>query len=147
MAKKTPKSEASKAMSRYVRLRDALAYCKRIGIDLGQFIRPEDIIGCCCTCGAVKSWIRMDAGHYKGRGIGGSSGVYFDKRNVNLQCKRCNKWGAGMPGEYREYLIELYDEPTVEDIELRHRMPRPAIPYEAIELMYREMYNKLVAEL
>ena len=51
----TPKQKASKAMSRFIRLRDALAYCHRRGIDLHQFARPEDVIGKCCSCGAVKS--------------------------------------------------------------------------------------------
>ena len=78
MPKVTLKTKASNACSRYIRLRDALEYCYDHSIDISQFNRPEDIIGKCCTCGAVKSWVRMDAGHFKGRGIGGGSGVYFD---------------------------------------------------------------------
>ena len=84
----TLKEKASKAMSRYIRLRDALEYCDNYSIDITQFNRPEDIVGKCCTCGTVKSWSWMDAGHWLGRGIGGGSGTYFDERNVHLQCKQ-----------------------------------------------------------
>jgi 5-methylcytosine-specific restriction endonuclease McrA len=80
---KTPKEKAWKACSRYIRLRDAIAYCLKHGIDLTQFNRPEDIIGKCCTCGKVKSWIYLQAGHWKGRDLGGKSGTYFDERNIH----------------------------------------------------------------
>ena len=101
----TPKTKAWKACSRYCRLRDALAYCKEHGIDLHQFSRPEDIIGACATCPAVKSWYLMDAGHFISRGAGGVSGVYFDERNVNLQCKRCNAFEQGAYAKYEKYMI------------------------------------------
>ncbi len=125
--------------SRFCRLRDALDYCKRNEIDLHQFARPEDVIGECCTCGIVKSWIRMDAGHYKSRGMGGGSGVYFDERNVNLQCKQCNAWKQGAPTEYREFIIKKYGKKVLADIEFKHRIP---ISFKALAMIATKEYYK-----
>ena len=143
----TPKSDASTAMSRYIRLRDALAYCNENGIDVSQFSRPEDIIGECCTCGKVGSWCRMDAGHYKGRGIGGGSGTYFDERNVHLQCKQCNAFGGGKPKEHEEYILDKYGADVLADIERKHHMPIDMgdMAMMATERYYKDEYKKLLA--
>ncbi len=149
MGKATPKSKASKAMSRYIRLRDALVYCKERGIDVRQFNRPEDIIGQCCTCGAVKSWFRMDAGHWKGRGIGGGSGVYFDERNVDLQCKRCNAFLGGAVEAHEEYLIDKYGQDVVDEIQRKHRTTTDmrTLAMQAMEQMYKDKYEELLKEI
>lgn len=148
MAKETPKSKASKAMSRFIRLRDAIGYCARRGIDLHCFSRPEDILGQCCTCNAVKSWIRMDAGHWIGRGIGGGSGVYFDERNVNLQCKQCNAFLGGMVNAHEEYLLKKYGRETVDDIARKHyaSLDMSTLALQAIEQYYKDEYKRLVKE-
>ncbi|MCK5611536.1 recombination protein NinG [Candidatus Pacearchaeota archaeon] len=144
--KVTLKSKADKAFSRYIRLRDAIAYCQKMSIDLSQFTRPEDVIAKCCTCGVVKSWIRMDNGHYKGRGIGGGSGTYFDERNCNLQCKICNGFQGGAPAEYEDFLIEKYGDGIIQELELKHRMPADfsELAMKALELWAKEQYNDLV---
>jgi hypothetical protein len=149
MAKVTPKSKASKAMSRYIRLRDALSYCKEHGIDLSQFARPEDIIGQCCTCGGVKSWIRLDAGHWKGRGIGGGSGVYFDERNVDLQCKRCNGFLGGMVEAHEEYIAKKRGRDIVDEIARLHygRIDMKSLAMQAMEIHYKEKYTELLKEI
>lgn len=118
----SPKQKAWKACSKYIRLRDALKYCEERGLDLKQFIRAEDVIGVCCTCGTVKSWSRMDAGHYKSRGMGGSSGVYFDERNIHLQCKPCNGFEGGRPEEHKQHIIKIYGQDALAEIELRHKI-------------------------
>ena len=120
----TPKQKASAAFSRYIRLRGALEYCRGRGIDTGQFVRPEDIIGVCCTCGTVKAWIRMDAGHFKGRGSGGGSGTYFDERNVHLQCKRCNGFEGGRVQDYEKFIIVKYGQAVLDELNIKHHYPR-----------------------
>lgn len=143
----TPKKKASNAMSRYIRLRDAIEYCQTHGIPLDQFSRPEEIIGRCCTCSVVKSWLYMDAGHYKGRGIGGGSGVYFDERNVHLQCKqKCNAFGGGKPKEHEEYILEKYGAEVLADIERKHHLPVDMNDFAmmAMEVYYKEEYKKLL---
>ncbi len=132
-------------MSRFVRLRDALEYCNLKGIDISQFARPEDIIGKCCTCQAVKSWLYMDAGHFKGRGIGGNSGAYFDERNVNLQCKQCNGFGGSMPKEYEEFMLEKYGQEIIDEINLKHKLPTSFKdgPMIATRIHFEQEYGEL----
>ena len=145
----TPKAKAWKACSRYCRLRDALAYCKEHGLDLHQFTRPEDIIGACCTCGAVKSWIWMDAGHFISRASGGLSGVYFDERNVNLQCKQCNGFSQGFAQEYREYIIKKYGEDMPDELLQKHYIlpDMKNLAMRATEQYYKQRYKELVGKL
>ncbi len=140
------KKKASTAMSRYIRLRDALEYCKEHGIDLSQFNRPEDIIGKCCTCGKVKSWIRMDMGHWKGRGLGGGSGTYFDSRNCHLQCKRCNGFEGGRPTEYGEFILDKYGQDVFDELTLKHRIPLNSkdLAMKAMEIHYKQKYDELI---
>ncbi len=140
------KKKASTAMSRYIRLRDSISYCKKRGIDIGQFTRPEDIIGECCTCGAVKSWIRMDAGHFKSRGSGGGSGVYFDERNVALQCKQCNGFGGGRPKEFEEHIRNKYGQDVLDEIERKHHIPFIGgdLAMKAMEIYYKDKYKELI---
>ena len=145
----TPKTKASAACSRYIRLRDALWYCRERGVNLHQFARPEDIIGKCCTCGKVKSWIYCDAGHYKGRGLGGSSGVYFDERNIHLQCKTCNAFEGGKQEGHAEHILRKYGRKVLDDIKLKHRIPidMRAWAMKAMEQFYKEKYDVLIEGL
>ena len=135
-------------MSRYVRLRDAIDYCKEHRVDLGQFSRPEDIICQCCTCTSIKSWVYMHAGHFISRGMGGSSGVYFHEFNVNLQCRQCNNYGAGMRDEYEEFIIRKYGPEVLEDLKIKHRLPRSFrdIDMIATEKSYKDEYQRLITE-
>ncbi len=142
----SPKKKASDACSRYIRLRDALKYCDKMSIDISQFSRPEDLPVKCCTCGIVKSWIYMDAGHFISRGSGGSSGVYFDERNIHAQSKDCNAWKQGSPDEYREFIIEEYGQEVLDELNLKHRIPIDLGSFAmiAIERYYKERYKELV---
>ena len=145
----TPKQRAWSACSRYIRLRDAIAYCEKYEIDLFTFARPEDIVGRCCTCSAVKSWIRMDAGHFKGRGLGGGSGAYFDERNVNLQCKKCNGFKQGAPAEYEVFLVDKYGPEIIEELDRKHVLQTDMRPLAmaATEQFFKEKYDELVEGL
>ncbi len=145
---KTPKEKAWDAMSRYVRLRDAIDFCEERGIDLSQFNRPEDIIGQCCTCDKVLPWIRMQAGHWKPRGLGGGSGAYFDERNVNLQCCTCNGFEGGKQKEHEEYIVQKHGEKVRDEIELKHRMgiDMRDMAMIAMEKMYKEKYQQLLRD-
>lgn len=146
--KTTPKSKASTAMSRYIRLRDALDYCREHGVDLRQFARPEDIICKCVTCGVVKSWVRMDAGHWIGRGVGGSSGVYFDERNIHCQCKQqCNMVG-GKPTEHEEFIIEKYGVDVRDELRQKHYtiIDCGSFAMTMLEKHYKDEYKELVKQ-
>lgn len=151
----TLKQKTSQICSRYCRLRDALAYCKRMRIDVSEFVRPEDIVGKCCTCTTVKSWIYMDAGHWINRGSGGQSGVYFDERNINLQCKSCNagfykgKRKPDVKSAYDQFMLDKYGQEVMDELIVRDRVV--IRNFSAIILglhqVYTEEYQKLLKSL
>ena len=146
----TTKQKAWSWCSKYIRLRDSVEYCVKFGIDIGQFIRVEDIIGPCCTCGIIKPWIRMDAGHWKDRGFGGGSGVYFDERNINLQCKPCNGGlyqGTKKPNvklAYDNFMLERHGQIVMDTLEFLHKNQSYKGKIVAIGEMYKQMYKELL---
>jgi hypothetical protein len=145
---KTPKQKASLAQSRYIRLKAAIEYCRKIGVPLSQFNRPEDIIAKCSTCNAVKSWIRMDMGHCIGRGSGGGSGVYFNEDNLDIQCKPCNGFYGGRRNEFEQHLKDKHGGGIMEELErlnMTHRYS--STEYPILELYYKQEYKRLVKEI
>lgn len=140
------KTTAWKWCSKYIRLRDAIAYCKEYGIDLGQFNDPKQIPVKCCTCSTTKSWKWMDAGHYHSRGLGGSSGVYWDERNIAAQCKQCNKWRQGAAQDFEIYLREKYGQEVLDELAIKHRIPRKE-NINAIGEYYKLAYKELLEQL
>ena len=91
----------------------------------------------------------MDAGHFKGRGIGGGSGVYYDERNIHLQCKQCNGFRGGAPQEYQEFIIEKYGQEVLEELNLKHRIPIDMgdMAMKAMEIYYKEAYRELCSQI
>lgn len=143
--KKTLKQKAWEHCSRYIRLRDALDYCKRMRIDTSQFNSIKDLPVQCCTCERVKSWSRMDAGHFKGRGLGGGSGAYFDERNINSQCKRCNAFEGGRQLEYRQFILKKYGQQVIDQLEIKHRTvtKQSDLGLIALASFYKGAYDEL----
>jgi len=143
------KKQASELCSRYIRLRDALDYCARMAIDLAQFSRVEDILVKCCTCTTIKSWIRMQAGHYFGRGLGGGSGAYFDERNINTQCPPCNGFRGGNHESYTVFMQAKYSPEVIDELHILHAGGRTYKhgEFTAIGLMYKQLYNELVKKV
>lgn len=146
---KTAKQKAWEWCSRYCRLRDALNYCRINDIDIRQFAKVEDIVGKCCTCDDVRPWIEMDAGHYFDRGGGGTSGVYFDERNINLQSKSCNAGfykGTRRPdikANYDKFMLDKYGQGVIDELLFLHNNQSYKYKIIGIGLMYKEMYEKL----
>jgi len=126
-----------------------------MGIDLHQFERPEDIIGQCCTCQMVKSWIYMDAGHWIDRGSGGTSGVYFDERNIHLQCKPCNggfyrgKVKPDVKKAYDQFMLEKHGPEVMAELRVRNKavIRKASALYLGLYAIYTEEYQKLLDSL
>jgi Bacteriophage Lambda NinG protein len=80
--------------------------------------------GVCFTCGGVKNWkTECDAGHFRAGSVCGLF-LNFDLRNINCQCKRCNKYLHGNLGAYTMKLIEKYGpniEKELNDDKLKHK--------------------------
>ena len=118
------------AMSRYIRLRDCL---RTTGT-------AEE--GVCCTCGAVKEFSNLDAGHF----VPGRSGeAMWDERNCHGQCTKCNRYHAGLLLEYRDFMVERYGEEVIAELRLKAKIPTFYSPQDLreIEKEFKKKYNEL----
>lgn len=91
------KDEAWNVFSKYIRLKYA---------DSKGFVQ-------CVTCGIVKFWKEMQAGHFvPGRG----NGILFDERCVHPQCYRCNCILHGNLIEYFPFMVRTYGQEVIDEL-------------------------------
>lgn len=143
-AKMTPKEKAWKACSRYIRLRDALEFCQKCRIDISEF-QIENILASCCTCGVIERWPKGDAGHFIGRGLGGRSGVYFDERNINFQCKKCNAFKQGDTLNYEQFMRDKYGQAMIDKLRVKDKIPQDysSMKMRATEIYFNQRFEEL----
>lgn len=79
-----------------------------------EYIRLRDANKKCISCPSIDSQI-WDAGHYLKAEI--YTGLIFDERNVNKQCRKCNTFLSGNEANYRLGLIERFGKEFVEGLE------------------------------
>lgn len=83
-----------------------------------------------------------DAGHFIGRGLGGSSGVYFNEANIHLQCKQCNM--TNNQTGYRKFMLENYGQAVIDELERLHKVHiYKLIILEGLLLYYKQEYQEL----
>jgi len=127
--------------AKYIKLRDT--------IEDFPVTRDKDIVFC-RTCGKPlkRNSKNAQAGHFIGRGLGGSSGVYFDERNIHIQCYQCNAYKQGAPTEYRKYMLEKYGEAVVETLEIKHKINGyDRQDLEGLKLLYKELAGQAERKL
>jgi len=142
-------NEATKWMSFYCRLRDAIKWNKKFLEDITG-IEPKKLLVKCCTCGKVGSWYySMEAGHFIPKGKGGQSGVRFDERNVHAQCKGCNAFHQGQALEYQDYMLKEYGQEVIDELRKLDRIVRKRSVLELMTFaqMYKGMYQGLLDSL
>lgn len=100
-----------------------------------EYIRRKSR-GVCFTCGAVKEWKQLHAGHYIRASAGLS--VYFDEQNVHAQCYACNIWRDGNSDEYALKLKRTYGENILEELNERKRRIVKDFPFEEKIAYYKE---------
>lgn len=93
----------------------------------------------CVTCGQVKEWKKMDAGHFIDRQF---KSVMYDERNVHPQCKICNRSKNGMPDQYRVFMKIKYGQSVIEELETRAASIW-AGSHEQIYNEYKEKFKQL----
>ena len=124
--KQTPKALKAKAwglMSELVRRKDA---------DSDGMVR-------CFTCGAVKPWREVDAGH----GIGGRGNfVLFLEEVIKPQCKACNGYQGGRYEVFLLKLVDLYGRDQVDEWVIGARKPHKRTKGQYVELVY-ELQDRL----
>ena len=111
MAKKTKTiakevDDVAKLMQKLVRLKAA---------DDNGYVR-------CCTCGVVRLWNdRMQGAHFISRG---KLATKIMIENCHPACASCNQWAhkttLGIL-EYRRYMVGMYDEDAVDELEALSR--------------------------
>ena len=138
---KSQKKRTWEGCSEYIRLRDAIRYNTTL---------PEEdrdyTVGPCCTCGIVKKWRYMDPGHFIPKGSGGHSGVYFDERNIHLQCKRCNAFFQGRPLEYGDFMLKKYGKKVIDELRFLNKNNSYKGKLIGLELYYKTEYKRMCAE-
>jgi hypothetical protein len=122
----TFKHRAWEVFSKYIRQRNA----------------DESGMVSCISCGTVKHWKEIDAGHYIAKSL--SLALRFDERNVHPQCVACNKWRHGNPSQYALALIRRYGENILEELD---RDRRSGEGFKIYESGYRELFEKYKAKI
>jgi hypothetical protein len=96
----TLKTKLDRIFSVYIRLRDAdkSGYCR------------------CISCNAIHPWKEMDAGHYVNRF---RMSARFDEKNVNAQCRKCNRFDEVNQIGYTRGLIRKYGKGIIDELEMK----------------------------
>jgi len=68
----------------------------------------------CVTCGAVKHWKELQAGHFIG---GRRNSLLFDERACHPQCMPCNVWKHGDQIKYFRFMQRAYGEHVIRELE------------------------------
>ena len=98
----------------------------------------------CFTCGVMRHWKDMEAGHYISRE---NRGVRWDLRDIRPQEYICNRYEGGRPKKFRANLVLELGEAEVQDLEntangyIAAKIPGPWL-IEQIQV-YREKNAKL----
>ena len=126
---KTLKNKLDRAFSEFIRLRDS----------------DKNGYGRCISCGKIVFWKESDAGHYVNRQ---HMGTRFSERNVNLQCRSCNRFDEGNNIGYTRGLISKYGMKVITDLEVKkHTVSKmTAFDYEVLIEHYKKEVSKLKKE-
>ena len=87
----------------------------------------------CVSCGEVKLWSQLQAGHY----VRASAGMntYFDEQNVHPQCCRCNIFLDGNLAPYALFMLKTYGNGILAALDERRRVVRKISTSEYLELI------------
>lgn len=131
--KSTVKSNAWRAFSQYIRLRDCLR-------TTGTPDRGE-----CFTCGVEKPFKELQAGHFR---PGRHYSNLFSEEGVHAQCKQCNLWKYGNELEYRKAIIKLYGKRYDEILEKEAREIKKYSVEDLLNIAecYKMKYKELLNE-
>ena len=112
MSIKTTKAKLVRVFSHFIRLRDTNEHGVGQCISCGKFVVAWRVAD-----GKMKWNQSVHAGHYYSRGA--SKSLYFDEKNVNLQCNQCNSFHEGNKQGYAQGLIRKYGSGILDLLELK----------------------------
>jgi hypothetical protein len=67
----------------------------------------------CVSCGKIDAPERMDAGHFVDRA---HHCLRWDERNVQPQCRHCNRFKEGQKDSYALFLVRKYGANILEEL-------------------------------
>lgn len=112
---------------------------KKVWQAFAAYIRRRDPK--CVTCGAPTT----EAGHYKhnserSQSFGGNA-LWYDERNVNGQCAKCNRWMSSNPVPYALFLEEKYGMGILQELNKLWQTPKKWTreELEAVYNRYRDL--------
>jgi hypothetical protein len=102
----------------------------------------EDGYCACVTCGKIDIWKSMQAGHYISRKY---SGTFIDKRNVHVQCPKCNLFLHGNLVAYEEFMLKTYGERVLAELEFLAKRRHKFTVFELTQ--YKKLYTQKLADM
>lgn len=120
------KEKLDRVFSEYIRRRDA---------DENGYIR-------CISCGKIVYWKDADAGHFVNRR---HMSLRYDEKNVNAQCRSCNRFDEGNPIGYAEGLKRKYGSQVIRYFEIKkHNIAQyTKVAYEQLIKYYQNKIKEL----
>lgn len=118
--------ELDRVFSQYIRLRAA---------NLDGFCE-------CITCGNVRHWKQMQAGHFMSRR---KYSTRWDEMNVQVQDDACNRWRQGEQYKFALWLDNEYGEGTADELVAKSNQIVKFTDSELEEMI--EHYKRKVSEL
>ena len=106
----------------------------------------DGIHAACVTCGTVKPWTQLHAGHFVPKKAG--SMVAFMPENIHPQCPRCNMFEAGNLHNYDIYMEREYGRGVIDRLrEMRGVIVNwKACDYDEMATFYREQFERMLRD-
>lgn len=118
-----------------------------------KFIRLRDCDGSeyghCFTCGKLKHWKDLHAGHFQSSGYPSTK---FDEKNVHIQCVKCNTYLEGQKDLYAINLDKKYGKGTAQSLQVKAKLQRGSfalgeVHFRKLADVYRLRFKKLEKQL
>lgn len=96
--------------------------------------------GMCCTCGAIKPFKELDAGHYIS---GRNNSILFVLDGIHIQCRYCNRFREGRKDEYENYMLNRYGKEVCDKLKSMKHLPKKFSLFElkALEQTFKKNYE------
>ena len=120
------KDKLDRIFSTYIRLRDS----------------DENGYGRCISCNKIIHWKEGDAGHAVNRR---HLSLRYDEKNVNLQCRSCNRFDESNSIGYYNGLIKKYGYDVIDYLAIKksNYCHMGNVEYEALIKEYTEKVKRL----
>lgn len=107
-----------------------------------QKYADDDGYVACISCGVVKHWKELHAGHYIPKSLG--LNIYFAEKNVHPQCAGCNMFRHGNLAPYALALKKKYGEGILEELDAMRHQTRKIPEFEYLEMIQK--YKQLTIQ-